>query len=83
MTDIPSIVVENMPETPLMSSSDTASAGLESSPSPSDSKFRDLDNGRSMSVDLTSGSRLQRSGHARPVIIARFRWICPKRRKQT
>ena len=41
--------------------------GLELSPSPSDSRYRDLasDNGRSMSVDLASGSRLQRSGHAR------------------
>ena len=65
ITDIPSIVVENMPETPPMSSRDIASAGLESSPSPSDSRYRDLDNGRSMSVDLASGSRLQRSGHAR------------------
>lgn len=56
-----------MPETPPMSSRDIASAGLESSPSPSDSRYRDtMDNGRSsMSVDLTSGSRLQRSGHAR------------------
>jgi len=63
--DIPSIVVENMPETPPMSSRDIASAGLESSPSPSDSRYRDLDSGRSMSVDLPSGSRLQRSGHAR------------------
>ena len=65
MTDIPSIVVENMPETPPMSSRDIASAGLELSPSPSDSRYRDLDNGRSMSVDLASGSRLQRGGHAR------------------
>ena len=65
MADIPSIVVENMPETPPMSSRDIASAGLDSSPTPSDPRYRDLDNGRSMSVDLTSGSRLQRSGHAR------------------
>ena len=62
MTDIPSIVVENMPETPPMSSRDIASAGLESSPSPSDSRYRDPDYTRSMSMDLTSGSRLQRSG---------------------
>ena len=67
MTDIPSIVVENMPETPPMSSRDIASAGLELSPSPMDSRYRDLDNGRSMSVDVTSGSRLQRSGHARRI----------------
>ena len=62
MTDIPSIVVENMPETPPMSSRDIASAGLESSPSPSDSRYRDPDYTRSMSMDLPSGSRLQRSG---------------------
>ena len=66
MIDIPSIVVENMPETPPMSSRDIASAGLELSPSSSDTRYRDLDNNtRSMSVDLASGSRLQRSGHAR------------------
>jgi hypothetical protein len=65
MTDIPSIVVEDMPETPPMSSRDIASSGLELSPSPSDFRYRDLDNTRSISVDLTSGSRLQRSGHAR------------------
>jgi voltage-dependent calcium channel len=65
MTEIPSIVVENIPETPPMSSRDIASAGLELSPSPSDSRNRVMDNARSMSVDLTTGSRLQRSGHAR------------------
>jgi len=64
--DIPSIVVENMPETPPMSSRDIASAGLEFSPSPSDSRYRDMDSGRSMSVDLPSGSRLQRSHARRP-----------------
>ena len=67
MTEIPSIVVEDMPETPPMSSRDIASAGLELSPSPSDPRYRDQDNARSVSVDLTSGSRLQRSGHARRV----------------
>ena len=66
MTDIPSIVVENMPGTPPMSSRDIASAGLESSPTPIDSRYRDLDNGRSVSVDLTLGSRLQRSHARRP-----------------
>ena len=65
MTEIPSIVVENMPETPPMSSRDIASAGLELSPSPSVPRYRDLDNARSMSMDLTAGSRLQRGGHAR------------------
>lgn len=62
MADIPSIVVEDMPETPPMSSRDIASAGLETSPSPSDSRYRDPDYARSMSMDLTAGSRLQRSG---------------------
>ena len=65
MIGIPSIVTENMPETPPMSSSDIASARLESSPSPSDSRYRDLDNSWSMSVDLRSGVRLQRSGQSR------------------
>ena len=55
MIVIPSIVAENMPETPPMSSSDIASARLESSPTLSDSRYRDLDNSRSMSVDLWSG----------------------------
>jgi len=61
--DIPSIVVENIPETPPMSSRDIASAGLEfPSPTPSDSRYRNPDYARSLSMDLTSGSRLQRSG---------------------
>jgi voltage-dependent calcium channel len=65
LLDIPSILVENMPETPPMSSRDIASAGLESanaSPATSDSRFQ---NPRSISMDLTAGSRLQRSGHGR------------------
>ena len=65
MIGIPSIVAENIPETPPMSSSDIASARLESSPTLSDSRYRDLDNSRSMSVDLWSGVRLQMSGHSR------------------
>ena len=55
MIGIPSIVAENIPETPPMSSSDIASARLESSPTLSDSRYRDLDNSQSMSVDLWSG----------------------------
>ena len=54
-----------MPETPPMSSRDIVSAGLESlnaSPSPNDFRLKSPDNARSISVDLTSGSRLQRSG---------------------
>lgn len=66
MTDIPSIVVEDMPETPPMSSRDIASAGLESSsnasPTPSDVKYKNPDYARSMSMDMASGSKLQRSG---------------------
>lgn len=63
LTDIPSIVVENMPETPPMSSRDIASAGFEfPSPTSSDSRYRNPDYTRSLSMDLTSGSRLQRSG---------------------
>ena len=65
MIGIPSIVTENMLEMPPMSSSNIASARLESSPSPSDSRYRDLDNSWSMSVDLRSGVRLQRSGQSR------------------
>lgn len=66
MTDIPSIVVENTPETPPMSSQDIASAGFESSPNasptPRDSRYKNPDYTWSASMDLTSGSRLQRSG---------------------
>jgi len=64
--DIPSIVVENIPETPPMSSRDISSAGFESSPNasptPGDFKYKNPDYARSVSMDLTSGSRLQRSG---------------------
>ena len=62
--DIPFIVVENMPEMPPMSSRDIASAGLESSPCLSNSRYRDPDYTRSMSMDLASGSRLQRSDYS-------------------
>ena len=62
-TEIPSIVVENIPETPPMLSRDIASAGLEStynaSPTSNDSRYNYP---RSVSMDLTAGSRLQRSG---------------------
>ena len=64
MTDIPSTVVEDIPETPPMSSRDNSYPALELNPSLSDPRYRDQDNARSVSVDLTSGSRLQRSGHA-------------------
>ena len=80
MIGIPSIVAENMPETPPMSSSDIASAWLESSPTPSDSRYRDLDNSRSMSVDLRSGVRLQMSGHSRRT--SDYSTICPNHRKK-
>ena len=63
MTDIPSIVVENIPETP--PTRDIASAGLDSlnaSPTPSNSRYKSPDYARSVSMDLTSGSNLQRSG---------------------
>jgi len=55
-----------MPETPPMSSRDIASAGSESAnPSPSASDSWVKGHIRSGSMDVTSGSRLQRSGHGR------------------
>ncbi len=62
-TDIPSIVVDNMPSTPPMSSRDIASAGLEqSSPgSPTPANFRLSQPDYSLALDATAGSRLQRS----------------------
>ncbi|KAF9557915.1 high-affinity cell membrane calcium channel [Agrocybe pediades] len=63
--DIPSIVVESMPGTPPMSSRDIASVGYRStpsSPSPVDIGFSLGHNDQSLSMDLSSGPRLQRAG---------------------
>ena len=62
LIDIPSIVVESMPGTPLMSSRDISSAGFEhhfpGSPTPVDARYSNAD--YPLGVD-TSGPRLQRS----------------------
>ncbi|KAF9039224.1 high-affinity cell membrane calcium channel [Panaeolus papilionaceus] len=60
--EIPSIIVENMPSTPPMSSRDIASAGFgyssPSSPSPVDVRYS---NPEYSLADISAGSRLQRS----------------------
>lgn len=61
--EIPSIVVEDMPETPPLSSRDIASASFES-PSQISPVPRHSHHDVSLSMDIPTGSRLQRSRRA-------------------
>lgn len=58
LVEIPSIIIEDMPKTPPMSSRDIASAGVEQSPGSPTPRISHAD--FSLSIDTSSGSRLQR-----------------------